>query len=72
MPREYVEYTIIFSLDLVIEPPENIGINKHTIKLVKGQQLLYRPIDSLILIELEMLKVYIKTHLKMRFIRLSK
>ena len=51
---------------------ENTGINEYAIELVKGKQSPYSPIYSLGSIELEMLKAYIKTYLKTRFIRLSK
>lgn len=49
-----------------------MGINKHAIKLKDGMQLFYRPIYNLGLIELEILKIYIKTHLKIGFIKLFK
>lgn len=52
--------------------PKNICINKHIIVLIEGKQLLYSPIYTLSLVELETLKDYIKTHLKTRFIWLSK
>lgn len=51
---------------------ENTGINEHTIELVKGKQPSYEPIYSLGLVELEILKTYIKTHLKNKFIWPSK
>ena len=41
-------------------------------ELQKGQQPPYRPIYSLGLVELETLKTYIETHLKIRFIQASK
>ena len=47
-------------------------INDHAIELVDEQQLLYRPIYSLKLIELETLKTYIKTNLANGFISFSK
>ena len=55
-----------------MELPENIGINKHAIELVEGKQLPYDSIYSLGPVELETLKVYIKTDLKTGFIWLSK
>lgn len=55
-----------------MELPENTGINKYIIKLGDDNQSLYRPIYILILIELETLKIYIKTYLKTKFICLSK
>lgn len=33
---KYVDFANVFSLDLAVEPPKYIGINKHTIKLVDG------------------------------------
>ena len=47
-------------------------MNEHTIKLVEGKQLSYGLIYSLRLVKLEILKIHIKTHLKTRFIQLSK
>lgn len=35
MPAEYFDFTNIFFFNLIIELPENIGINKYTIKLVE-------------------------------------
>ena len=51
---------------------ENTGMNKHTIKLEEGKQLLFGPIYSLGPVELETLKTYIKTNLANGFIRPSK
>ncbi len=51
---------------------ENTGMNEHAIELIKGKQPPYGPIYALSPIELETLKVYIKTHLKTVFIRPSK
>lgn len=69
---EYAAYADKFLFDLIIELPEITDINEHAIKLEKGKQPHYRPIYSLSLVELEILKAYIKTHLKTRFIRPSK
>lgn len=55
-----------------MELPENIGINKHAIKLVVGKHPLYSLIYVLSLVELETLKTYIKTYLRTGFIRPSK
>ncbi len=52
----------------MMELPENTDINKHAIKLVKDKQLLYGPIYSLKSVELKILKTYIETYLKTRFI----
>ncbi len=69
---EYFDYTDVFSRDLAIKLPENIGINKHTIKLIEGKQSSYEPIYTQNLVELETLKTYIETHLKTGFIKSSK
>lgn len=68
---EYGDYTDVFSLGLVIELPKNTGINKYVIDLFKDKQPFYGAICSLGLVELEILKVYLKTHLKTGFIWLS-
>ena len=52
-----------------MKPPENTGITEHAIKLIEGKQPPYGPIYSLGLVELETLKAYIETLLKIRFIR---
>ena len=69
---KYADYADIFLFNLAIELSENTGINKHTIKLEVGKQPPYRPLYSLGPVELEILKTYIKTHLKTGFIRPSK
>lgn len=69
---EYIDYTKVFSKDLAIELLKNNRINNYAIELIKGKRSPYRPIHSLDLAELEMLKAYIETHLKTRFIQLSK
>lgn len=68
MPAEYFDYADIFSLDLTIKMPDNTGINKNAIKLVKGKWLLYGFIYTFNLIELKTLKAYIKTPLQIEFI----
>ena len=55
-----------------MELSKNIVINKHTIELVKGKQPSYGPIYNLGLVELETLKAYIETYLKIGFIWLFK
>ncbi len=55
-----------------MELPENTGINVHVIGLIKEKQPLYKPIYALSLVELEIVKAYIETHLKTGFIRPSK
>lgn len=51
-----------------MEISENTGINEYTIVLEDGKQPFYGLIYSLRLVELEILKIYIKTYLKTRFI----
>ena len=72
IPSEYTDYANIFSSDLVMELPENTGINKYVIKLVNAKQPPYSLIYNLGPVELKILKAYIETHLKTRFIQLSK
>ena len=55
-----------------MEFSENIVLNEYAIKLLKWKQPLYGLIYALTPIELEILKTYMKTHLKTRFIRPSK
>ena len=54
------------------ELPENTGMNEHAIKLEKGKQPPFGPIYSPGPVELETLKIYIKTNLANGFIRPSK
>ena len=52
----------------VIEFLEHIKINNYAIKLEKSKQLFFRPIYSLKLVELEILKIYIKNNVANGFI----
>lgn len=63
---------MIFIAYLAIEFPEILGRNKHVIELIEGKQSSYKSIYSPNTVELKTLKVYIKTHLKIRFIWPSK
>ena len=63
---KYTNYADVFSFDLAIKLPENIGINNYAIKLEKRKQPLYRPIYSLGPIKLKTLKIYI--HRKIFFL----
>ena len=47
-------------------------MNEHAIKLEEGKQLSFRSFYSLGLVELETLKIYIKTNLANGFIQTSK
>ncbi len=72
IPAEYSDYANVFSLELAMELPENTGMNEHVIELIEGKQTPYGSIYALSLVELEILKTYIETHLKTGFIRPSK
>ena len=65
---EYSDYSNIFSVENVVELPENTKLNKNIIKLKEGKQSPFRSIYSLYLVELEMLKTYIKINLANSFI----
>lgn len=69
---KYANILDIFSPKLVVELPKYTRINNHTIKLINDWQLPYVPIYSLGLVELEILKTYIKNNLANGFIRPSK
>ena len=71
VPDEYANFADVFSLDLAAKLLKYTGINDYAIKLVDGQQLLYRPIYSLGPVELKTLKAYIETNLANGFIRPS-
>lgn len=47
-------------------------MNKHAIHLIKEKQLLYGLIYTLSLVEVETLKAFIETHLKIRYFQLFK
>lgn len=66
---KYFNYANIFSFDPVIELHKNKNINKYAIKLIKREKSSYRSIYSFNPMKLEILKVYIKLHLKTRFIQ---
>ena len=71
VPAKYSDFADVFSPDLASELSEHTGINDHTIELVDGQQRPYRPIYSLVPVELKTLKAYIETNLAKGFIRPS-
>lgn len=47
---------------------KNTSINKYIIEIIENKQLSYKPIYSLKLVKLEILKIYIKNTLKSGFI----
>lgn len=69
---EYLDYANVFLANLAIELLKHNDINDHAIKLVNSKQSCYKLIYNLGPVELEILKTYIKTHLKTRFIKLLK
>lgn len=68
VPAKYTDYMHVYLLDLAIELARNISINKYVIELVEEKQLFYGTIDTFTLVELKLLKTYIKTYLKTGFI----
>ena len=72
IPNKYSDFAEVFSEEKALVLPERIKLNKHAINLEDGKKPSYGPIYSLDPVELEILKTYIKTHLKTGFIRPSK
>ena len=66
---KYSDFADVFLVEEALVLLEYTKLNKHAIELKDGKQLLYGPIYSLGPVELKILKTYIKTHLKTRFIR---
>ena len=69
---KYSDFADVFLKEKALVLPECTELNEDTINLENGKQPLYEPIYSLSLVELEILKTYIETHLKTGFIRPSK
>ena len=69
---KYFNYSNVFLIKNVAKLLENIRINEYTIKLKDSKQLSFNLIYSLEPVELETLKIYIKTNLANSFIELSK
>ena len=65
---KYFEYSNVFSVENVAELSENTGMNEHAIKLEENKQPPFSSIYSLGSIELETLKINIKTNLANGFI----
>lgn len=66
---KYADYTNVFSPDFAVELPEHTSINDHFIDLINDKQLPYSSIYNLRLVELEILKTFIKINLANNFIR---
>ena len=69
---EYSDFANVFSEEKALVLPKRTKLNKHALDLEDGNRLSYRSIYSLGLVELETLKTYIETHLKIGFIQSSK
>ena len=65
---KYSDFTDVFLEEKVLVFPERTKLNEHAIDLENSKQPPYGPIYSLGSVELEILKTYIKTHLKTRYI----
>lgn len=72
IPVKYLDFVYLFSKKLAAELLKCSDMNKHSIIIDPDEQTLYRPIYSLDLVELAILKAYIKTNLVNNFIWLSK
>ena len=72
IPDKYSDFTNVFLEEKALVLPERTKLNKHAINLKDGKQPPYGPIYSLVPVELETLKTYIKIHLKTGFIWPSK
>ena len=69
---KYSNFSNVFFSDFVAKLLEHTRINNHLINLLDNKQPLYITIYSLGLVELELLKTYIKTNLASGFIKLFK
>lgn len=59
---EYSDFADIFSLKLTTKQPEHTKIKDHVIDLINGKKPSYGLIYSLELVELEPLRIFIKTN----------
>ena len=71
-PVKYSDFSDVFSSKSLAELPEYTKINDHPINLSKKKQPPYGPIYSQELVELKILKTYIKANLASGFIKLYK
>lgn len=72
VPIEYLDFVNVFSKKSAKVLPQHIEINIYVIDLEEGIQLLYSPIYSQRMVELETLKTYIKTNQANGFTQLFK
>lgn len=70
--KKYLDFANLFSKELIRELPKCFDIYKHAIDLEFDKELFYGPINSLSLIELKTLKIYINTNISNNFICLLK
>ena len=68
IPDKYSDFDNVFSEEKALVLPKHNGLNENAIDLENGKQPPYEPIYSLGPVELEILKIYIETYLKTRFI----
>ena len=68
---EYFDYSNDFLAENIPELLKHIKINDYVIELEKSKQPSFSLIYSIGLVELEILKIYIKTNLVISFIRPS-
>ena len=71
VPAKYLDFANIFLKKSANVLSEQIGANKHKIKLKKGKQPPYKAIYSLAPVELKIFKIYIKINLTNNFIQAS-
>lgn len=69
---KYSNFSNVFFLNYAIELLKHTKIHNYLIHLQNDKQLLYRLIHSLKLVDLEIIKIYIKANLIRSFIRPSK
>lgn len=69
---KYFDFANVFIEEKILILPEQTDFNKYAIKLKRDKQQFYGFIYSLGLVKVKTLKNYIKTHLKIGFISLSK
>lgn len=69
---KYTSFVNIVSSNLVVKFFKYTRISNYIIDLIDNKKQLYKPIYSLGLVKLEILKIYIETNLANSFIRSSK
>lgn len=68
IPKEYTDFSDVFSKKSIIILLNCSNINKHIINLKPSKQLPYRPIYNLSIVKLETFKTYIEINLTNKFI----